>query len=337
MKSRWLAYVLVGSVSLAFGCKGGGDGGGGSFLEVVETFPEPGREDVQVEARIAVRVSEAIDRATLSSQTFFLTDESGAVVPSTVFILEEPNADPSQMGTAAELKPDESLAVLTRYTVTLTTGLVSTRGKSLEADYDWSFKTLDAAWGESEWIEPLGAWSSSRQDIAVDEQLNAIAVWELEDEAGTGIYANRYTRIDLWGEPEPIDEGTGGAANPKLAMDGDGNGFAVWERQVGTPERNIWTNRYDVADGRWGAAALLQNGDVTPARSPAVAANPGGAATAIWLQNDLDTGREIVRAIRYDRLACAVHCGRQNRGGDGRPRQCHRGVESTRGTGGTRR
>lgn len=301
MTRRWLAYLLFGSVSFAFACKGGGDDvGGGAFLEVVETTPERGREDVQVEARIAVRVSEAIDAATLTSETFFLTDESGAVVPSTVAVLDDPNADPSQRGTVAELEPDEPLAVLTSFTVTLTAGLTSTRGTHLEENYDWTFKTLDAAWGESEWIEPLGAWSSSEQEIALDGQLNAIAVWKLEDEAGTDIYANRYTRTDLWGEPEPIGEGTGDVAKPKLAMDGVGNGFAVWERQADDSERNIWANRYDVDDATWGTPALLQNGDLSRARIPAVAADPAGNATAIWVQANLDTPRQIVRAIRYE-------------------------------------
>ena len=111
MKCQWLAYMLLGSVSFCVACKGDGSSGSGtSFLEVVETSPENGREDVPVELRIAVRVSEVIDPATLTNQTFFLTDEDGAVVPSTVNVLDEPNAAPSELGTAALLEPDEPLA-----------------------------------------------------------------------------------------------------------------------------------------------------------------------------------------------------------------------------------
>ena len=76
MNSRCLAYVLLGSVSFGLACKGGGDVAP-SFLEIIETAPENGREDVQVEVRIAVRVSDRIDAATLTSETFFLTDEDG--------------------------------------------------------------------------------------------------------------------------------------------------------------------------------------------------------------------------------------------------------------------
>ncbi len=307
MKSRWLAYVLLGSVSLGFGCKGDGDGGP-SFLEIVETAPVNGQEDVIVDTAIAVRVSGAIDPTTLSNDTFFLTDEDGAPVPSTVNILDEPDADPFQIGTAAQLTPNESLTVLTNYTVTVTTGLESTAGISLEEDFPWTFKTIDAAWGEAEWIEPLGAGVSSGQQIAVDGQLGAFAVWTFDDRVGTPsntfIYANRYTRKGLWEEAGPIDDGNGRAVGAQVAADGAGNAFAVWERAdvvTGTADQRIWTNRYDVEEGRWGTAALLQEGEITRANAPSVAADPSGNAVAVWVQDDvLENQPRVIRAIRYE-------------------------------------
>ena len=307
MQSRWLAYLLLGSLSFGLACKSGGDGGS-SFLEVVETVPANGQEDVIVDTAIAVRVSGAINPATLSNETFFLTDEDGAPVPSTVNILDEPNADPSQMGTAAELTPDASLEVLSNYTVTVTAGLESTAGLSLEVDFPWTFKTIDAEWGEAEWIEPLGAGVSSAQKIAVDGQLGAFAVWTFDDGVGspsnTFIYANRYTRTGLWGDPEPIDDGNGRAARPQVAADGAGNAFAVWERAdvvTGTADQRIWTNRYDAEEGRWGTAALLQEGEITRANAPSVAANPSGNAMAVWLQDNIIPNQpRVIRAIRYE-------------------------------------
>jgi len=298
MKSRWFAYALLGSVLCVFSCKGGG--GGPTFLEIVSFAPDAGRDDVQVELRIGVRMSERIDPSTLTSEAFFLTGPDGAVVPSTVSVLDEPDADPTQMGTGAVLTPDEPLDVITEYTVTVTTGLLSTNGKSLEEDFDWSFMTIDAAWGEAEWIEPLGLGNSAEHQIAVDEELSAMAVWTLEDEAGRDLYANRYTRVELWEEePELISDALGDAANPKLAADAAGNAFAVWERSTPGSDLNIWANRYDVEAGSWGDAALLQNGDVTRARSPSVAADPSGNAIAVWVQID-EIGRDVIRAIRYE-------------------------------------
>lgn len=303
MKSRLLACVLLGSLCFGVACKGGG-GGDVAFLDVEQRVPERDAEDVIVDTIVAVRMNAAIKPATLSNNTFFLTDEDDALVPSMVRILDEPNADPSMMGTAAELVPNESLNVLTNYTVTVTTELQSLGGASLKEDYQWTFTTIDAAWGDAEWVEePLANWESTAQQMAVDGQLGVMAVWELEEgfEEDTFIYANRYTRKGLWGEPEPIDDGNGRAAKPKVAADGDGNAFAVWERgETTSSDKKIWANRYDVENASWGSPALLQNGDITRAKLPSIAADPSGKATAVWVQNNLDTGREDVRAIRYE-------------------------------------
>ncbi len=301
MKFGLLASVLLGSLCFVAACKGGGSGV--AFLEVEQIVPANGAEDVIVDTTVAVRMNAAINPATLQG-AFFLADEDGTLVPSTVRILDEPNADPGVMGTAAELVPEDSLEVLTNYTVTVTTELQSFGGTSLKEDYQWTFKTIDAAWGKPEWLEePLGNWESTAQQIAVDGQLGAVAVWVLEDGLGdTFIFANRYTRTGLWSEqPEPIDDGNGRATRPRVASDGAGNSFAVWQRgDLVSSDQKIWANRYDVEAGSWGTPALLQNGDVTRAKLPSVAADPSGNATAVWVQNNLDTGREDVRAIRYD-------------------------------------
>ena len=302
MKRASFAYSLLLSLLCVFGCKGDSGGGGGTaFLEIVSFTPAADRNDVQVEVQIGLRVSERIDPSTLTSETFFLAGPDGAVVPSTVILLEENDDDPARNGTGALLRPDGPLEVLSDYTVTVTTGLMSTNGTSLEEDFDWSFKTLDAAWGEAEWIEPLGTGNSGQQALVVDEALNAIAVWTLDTEAGGVIYANRYTRVDLWGDaPEPISDAAGDAANPKLAADAAGNAFAVWVRGTAASDQNIWANQYDVEAGTWGDPGLLQDGNVTRARLPSVAADPAGNAIAVWVQVDDDTDKDVIRAIRYE-------------------------------------
>ncbi|MGB5808873.1 MAG: Ig-like domain-containing protein [Polyangiales bacterium] len=295
MKSRWIAYFfLFGFVSLGFACKGGGDGGG-DFLEVVGTGPSDGEQDVPVAVVLGFRVADPIDPATLTADSFFVTDPDGDVMPGAVRVLEDED-------TAAALVLEAPLTILTEYTVTVTTALESTRGKRLEQDFQWTFQTIDAEWGEAEWIEPEGLGNSAGTEIGVADDLSALAVWRIEDSTGEAIFANRYTRTDLWGEPEPIDDGMGALGNPELAVSGTGDGFAVWTRTVGS-ERNIWTNRYDAETGAWGTPMLLQTGEVTRASDPVIAADPEGNATAIWVQDNLDTGREIIRAIRYDAVS----------------------------------
>ncbi|MGB8330711.1 MAG: Ig-like domain-containing protein [Polyangiales bacterium] len=296
MNCRWLAYLLctLGLISFGYGCKGGGSSEP-SYITVLLTQPESGATEVPVLARIGFRVDADIDEATLSEDTFYLTDEDGAVVPSTVVIGAD---DPA----TAELTPEQPLSVLTQFTLTVTTGLLSTDGRSLEEDYEWRFTTLDSAWGTSQWLEETGTGTASQAQIAVDGALNAIAAWQYEDLSGAGtfIYANRYTRTDLWGDPVQIDSGLGAATNPKVAADDAGNGFAVWQRSDdGGSTTNIWSNRSDT-NGVWGTPELLQNVELTPARNPSVAADPSGNAIAVWAQRDLVSGNELVWAIRYE-------------------------------------
>jgi hypothetical protein len=262
-----------------------------TFLEVLETSPVEGSASVQVETRIGFRINAPIDPATLTSDTFFVTDSDGTPVQGALAI-DDPDT--------AVLTPDEPLNVLTTYTATITTGLSSPGGAMLEQDYDWQFTTLDSAWGVAEYLEEVSRGISSKPQVAVDAQSNALAAWEYEVVDGTGIWANRYTRIDLWGEPEQIDDGGGGATNPRLAADDAGNAFVVWEQiPEGSVIANIWTNRYTVGDG-WGTPVLLQNGEVTAAQIPAVAADPAGNAIAVWVQRDTSSADQLVWAIRYE-------------------------------------
>lgn len=295
MNSRSLAYsfALLGSILFAYACSGGGDGdggGGGEFLEVLQTSPEDRTMSAQVETRIGFQIDANIDPSTLTSDNFFATDSEGTRVVGELAIGDEPNI--------AVLTPDEPLAVITDYAATITTGLRSTGGARLEEEYVWRFKTLDSAWGEPEWVESVGTGTSSEQDIAVDAQRNAIALWEYSSPTGTSIWANRYTRADLWGDPEPIDAGDGTASDPSLAVDAAGNGFAVWVETPAPAATRIWSNRYTVDQG-WGTPEMVQNGEITAAQAPAIAADAAGNAVAIWPQRDMDSSDIVVWANRY--------------------------------------
>lgn len=293
MNSRWLAYpfalvALLGLTLFGTACKGGG-GTDSSFIEVLLTSPEDGSTSAQVATRIGFQIDAAIDPATLTSDNFFLMDSEGTLIPATLEVTDDPDT--------ATLTPDEPLSVITSFTATITTDLSSTSGATLEQNFEWRFMTIDSAWGTPEWVEETSTGNSSNQQIEIDLQSNALAVWEYTDPSGTRIWANRYTRVDLWGEPEPIDLGAG-AADPQLAVDGAGNGFAVWQEGGATAESRIWTNRYTVEEG-WGTPEIVQNGELTAALTPAVAADPDGNAIAIWLQRAMDSSDLVVWANRF--------------------------------------
>jgi hypothetical protein len=279
-----------------YACKGGGSGV--TYLTVLQESPEDGRTDVQVETRIGFQVDAPIDEATLSSDSFSVTDPQGAELVGTLELDED---DPS----VVVFTPDEPLDVITTFTATITTELAATGGATLEEDYDWEFRTLDSEWGISEWIEPTGNGRSDDQRVVVDAQSNAIAVWEFTttltgSNPPTGIWSSRYTRVNLWSPPEQIDAGDGGSLKPDLAVDGAGNGFCVWEERKndGSQERNIWANRYEV-DQSWGTPERIQ-ASVLPSLRPNVAADSEGNAIAIWVELEFPSNLQVVRSRRYE-------------------------------------
>jgi len=292
MTLRWLAYFLVfsGFVCIGYACKSESRESR-QFIEVLETLPEDNETEVNVETRIGFRIDGFIDPASLNNQTFFMTDGDGVRVPSSVKVTEEQDT--------AELIADEPLSVITNYTVTLTTDLRDMDGRTLEEEFDWEFMTLDSEWGTSEWLEEIATGTSDQHQIAVDGQANALAVWEYTEATGSGIWASRYTRTELWGRPVLISAGDE-ATTPQVAVDDAGNGFAVWEQREAGTNANIWTSRYAVEQG-WGEPELLQAEEVTPARIPSIAADPVGNAIAIWIQRDVDiSATEFVWSRRFE-------------------------------------
>ena len=299
MITRYLACAsaLFAIVTLGAACKSDGGGIDAEFITIAQTSPMEGADDVVVGTRVGFQVSDGaqIDPATLNAQTFFLTDEDGNAIPGTYAVGGDDN-DP----TVAVMVLDEPLDVITKYTATVTTGLVAS-GVSLEENFEWDFTTIDSEWGESEWLESIGTGVSDGPQVAVNPQLDAFAVWEYEEPEGTSVWANRYTRTEVWGTPMPLEPGVFGSSNPAVAADGEGNAFAVWERRraEGVPRDNIWSSRYDPAAG-WSEPELLQTGTTVPdGRIPSIAADTSGNAIAVWLERNPNTSEEVATANIY--------------------------------------
>jgi hypothetical protein len=282
-------------LAFVFACSSSGteDTPMGEFLSVLQTAPQDGTDQAQTEARVGFQIDRDIDPSSLTSETFFVTDEDGMRVEGERIVLDD---DP----TAAEIVLSAPLSVITNYTATITTGLRARSGETLEEDFEWTFKTLDSEWGISEWIEEDPDSTSADPLIAVDAENNAVALWQRTTADGTAIWSNRYTRRDLWGEPQQIDGDSTGASDPALALDDAGNTFALWvRREGGSANTTIWSNRYDAELGVWDTAELLQSGEITRADDPAVAAAPGGDALAVWIQVDTDSPNQLIWSRTY--------------------------------------
>jgi len=129
----------------------------------------------------------------------------------------------------------------------------------------------------------------------MDANGNAVAVWQQADGERFNIWSNRYTPSGGWGEAEQIEDNTGNATRPEVAMDPSGNAIAVWQQYDGERD-NIWSNRYTPGVG-WGTQTPIENDNAGPATSPQVAVDANGNAIAVWQQYDGE--RDNIWSNRY--------------------------------------
>jgi len=159
-----------------------------------------------------------------------------------------------------------------------------------------------AGWGKAELIETnntgsvKGGGPTGGPRVAMNEDGDAIAVWNQDDGIRDNIWANRYAKGTGWGKAELIEtDNTGGAWWPHVAMDKNGNAIAVWRLFDGTRD-NIWANRYIKGAG-WGKAELIETDNTGSALNSRIAMDGSGNAIAVWQQND--GTRDNIWANRY--------------------------------------
>ena len=126
--------------------------------------------------------------------------------------------------------------------------------------------------------EALGA------DVAADGSGNALAVWAQSDGTRFNIWASTFTQLGGWSTPAPIENDPEDTRNVQLAMNANGDAFAVWTQvRLGRPI--VWARRY-VAGSGWGAANSIQGNTDFDGFAPQVAIDPNGLAVAVWHQTD---------------------------------------------------
>ena len=134
----------------------------------------------------------------------------------------------------------------------------------------------------------LGAGSATTGDaldpqIALDARGNALVLWRQFEPSlnRCGVWSNRYTGAsDTWGTPVQIgtsDNLEDPDRMPRLLIDTNGNGLAVWRDAV----VGVWSNRF-AAGGGWQSAELIGNGSVD---HPDLAIDARGNAVAVWSQS----------------------------------------------------
>jgi hypothetical protein len=121
--------------------------------------------------------------------------------------------------------------------------------------------------------------------IAINAAGDGFAVWSQFDGTSYHIYTARHSAATTWDATVRIDSDTGSAGSPQIAVDANGDAFAVWYQFDGM-RYNIWSNRRLAADMGWGTAELIETDNAGSAYDPQVVVDPNGNALSVWRQND---------------------------------------------------
>jgi len=155
-----------------------------------------------------------------------------------------------------------------------------------------------SAWAAPAWLAPqdLSAAGQDAYDpqVAFDGQGNAIAVWSRSN--GTNLIVQAAVRAvgGSFGAPQDLSAAGQKAGFPEVAVDGQGNAIAVWQRFDGT--NYIMQAAVRAAGGSFGAPQDLSAAGQT-ANDPQVAVDGQGNAIAVWSRSN-GTNYIVQAAVR---------------------------------------
>jgi hypothetical protein len=107
-------------------------------------------------------------------------------------------------------------------------------------------------------ISPVGQYDAESVQTAMDNNGNAIIVWQQYDGTNWQIFKSEY-RNGVWTHPASLTDKIspdGDASNPKVAMDDHGNAIIIWSEYYGADyqmfkseyRNGVWTHPISLAD-----------------------------------------------------------------------------------------
>ena len=149
-------------------------------------------------------------------------------------------------------------------------------------------------WAVAELIETEPDEDAIAPQIAMNGAGDALVVWEQNSSSPYwDAWANHYTVGAGWGTAELIESNNSVLGTSEIAIDGAGNGLAVWTQLAGGGG-NIWANRYTTSMG-WGTAETIASDGGS---HPEIAIDGKGNALAVWFQSD--GTRDNIWANRFE-------------------------------------
>lgn len=254
---------------------------------IVTRSPDANATAVTRTAAISVMFSEDIAPASVDATSFRVTGPGGTAVAGALSVL----------GSSATFAPAVPWTPQTEYTVAIGTQVTDLAANHLATSSTWSFTTGSANWSAPVLLETEMTLQAS-DPVAGSGGGTVMAVWLMS--SCNGIcqlpsqiwYAVRTG--GAWSPAAAISGVVGAVGAPALAVDASGRATLVFPATVGV-RTSMYAARYDA--GAWSVSALIETDDSGNATTPAVAADAGGNAYAVWQQHD--GTRTNIMANRY--------------------------------------
>lgn len=154
-------------------------------------------------------------------------------------------------------------------------------------------------WGAASRLSTPGKYQALVPQIRLDRQGNGLVIWVQLDNTGTEVWSSRFVKGAGWQAPTRLDRTVSPTSAASLALDADGNAFAVWsKREAQNGNSDIWGSRFTPAGG-WQAPVRLGSsaniGTYDQADQPQVAVDAAGNAYVLWVQRSSDAPVWVAR------------------------------------------
>jgi hypothetical protein len=154
----------------------------------------------------------------------------------------------------------------------------------------------------------------------MDPAGNAMAVWMESANGRPSIWGRRYdAATDSWGTAVTLESDDSiDMAQPRVAMDGQGNAAALWNDFVlppaGPQPGTIYAAVFTASAGTWSLPFVVEHSDITCLATSGVSMSAAGQAVAVWSGCDSSvqaasfTGPADVQLIDLGSLAASPAC-----------------------------
>jgi hypothetical protein len=143
--------------------------------------------------------------------------------------------------------------------------------------------TAGVGWAMSAKLMVNDSGTPSSPRVAMAGKGRGLVVWTQTANSDSDVWAVRSTGMTL-GAPGRIDiADMGSAYDPMVALDDNGDGFAVWT-QSGGSQSQIWVNHLLAAKG-WAGPQAIATPSAGGAFSPQLAIDAHGNASVVWTQS----------------------------------------------------